>query len=371
LGEAQSIGAPCAGGRGRGPVCDDEPGGARRAFAGAPERAAPDALDVLGFSTADVRPSEQFEAWRTFIADTVELTLTDAPADGFAAEQDVWDLRRFALTSARMPGAGYQRVWTHLRKDPIDHWCLVLYEAQPGLRAPLGFRSLASEFRGSGADARVLTLFVPRDLFAGRTAAFDAASTDIPDTGLGAVLADYLMSLERQLPRLRPAELPAVTDALKSLLAACIVPSADNLAQAQAPILKTTLARARHIIQTQLGSPRLTPAALCRALGVSRSRLYRLFEDLGGVTRYIQRQRLLAALAALSSEADPRTIMQIADAVGFTDASGFSRAFRAEFGFSPSDARGAASAGRQYLPRPVARTQPIHTLGTVLRGLQV
>ncbi|MFG1427642.1 helix-turn-helix domain-containing protein [Roseixanthobacter glucoisosaccharinicivorans] len=330
-------------------------------------------LAPLHFTTADLPKAEQFGGWRDFIAATVDLSLVAAPAVGFEADKTVWDLGRFALTSARMPGAGYQRSWRHIGKDPIDHWCLVLYESEiPGRRAPLGFRSLARPFVGAGSDRRVLTLFIPRDLFAGTAAAFDAAPTDIPDTGLGGLLADYLLSLERQMPRLTAADLPAVAEATRTLLAACIAPSADALAQAQAPLLRTTLERARRVIQANLNSPTLTPAGLCRVLGISRSRLYRLFEDLGGVTRYIQRQRLLAALAALGDPAEGRAIGQIAEFFGFSDASGFSRAFRGEFGFSPSDARSAALAGLPRAPAPARRAPPGETrdLATILRGLQ-
>ncbi|MDQ0504636.1 helix-turn-helix domain-containing protein [Xanthobacter agilis] len=58
------------------------------------------------------------------------------------------------------------------------------------------------------------------------------------------------------------------------------------------------------------------------------------------VARDIQRQRLKAALARLHDPAEPRTIARIAEDLGFPDRSGFSRAFKAEFGLSPSAARG-------------------------------
>jgi AraC-like DNA-binding protein len=72
---------------------------------------------------------------------------------------------------------------------------------------------------------------------------------------------------------------------------------------------------------------------------MSRSKLYRLMETEGGVARYIQRQRLLEAYTLLSDRSVNRTITAIAEELCFADTSGFSRAFRREFGASPRDVR--------------------------------
>ena len=66
---------------------------------------------------------------------------------------------------------------------------------------------------------------------------------------------------------------------------------------------------------------------------------------MGGVARYIQRQRLLRIRALLSDPADQRPITAIAEDFCFEDASSFSRAFRQQFDCGPSDFRSAAKAG--------------------------
>lgn len=111
---------------------------------------------------------------------------------------------------------------------------------------------------------------------------------------------------------------------------------------------------------------------LCRSVGISRSGLYRLFEGVGGVTHYIQRQRLLGAFAALSDLNDTRTIAQISEAFGFPSASGFSRAFRREFDLSPGDARATAHSDHPCasVPAEAARVAT-GDLGAILRSLQV
>jgi AraC-like DNA-binding protein len=78
---------------------------------------------------------------------------------------------------------------------------------------------------------------------------------------------------------------------------------------------------------------------------MSRSNLYRLFEDKGGVARYNQRERLLEAHAILTDPATTESISAIAEDLCFADASSFSRAFKREFGHSPGEMRAATLAG--------------------------
>ena len=106
-------------------------------------------------------------------------------------------------------------------------------------------------------------------------------------------------------------------------------------------------------------------------MGISRSRLYRLFEPYGGVNHYIQHRRLLHAYAALADPNDHRRILDIAEERGFDDAAEFSRAFRREFGYSPSEVRAASKAGRPTQTRTdLAAVPPADRLGALLHRLQ-
>ncbi|NJO84573.1 MAG: helix-turn-helix transcriptional regulator [Blastochloris sp.] len=102
---------------------------------------------------------------------------------------------------------------------------------------------------------------------------------------------------------------------------------------------------------------------------MSRSSLYRLFEADGGVAAYIQRARLKAAHAALCRQDDKSTIHVVAESVGFTDASSFSRSFRREFGCSPSDLRGHAAELRQTSGAVAIEVLYDSQLGALLRRL--
>lgn len=93
-------------------------------------------------------------------------------------------------------------------------------------------------------------------------------------------------------------------------------------------------------IERSLSSIDMSAEGISQALGIPRSTLYRAFTDVGGIVRYIQDRRLAAARSLLLHPEEHRSIGEIADSVGFTNASTFSRTFRRQFGCSPRDMRG-------------------------------
>jgi transcriptional regulator GlxA family with amidase domain len=76
---------------------------------------------------------------------------------------------------------------------------------------------------------------------------------------------------------------------------------------------------------------------------VSRRTLYAaLTPDGEGVAAAIRRQRLERAHAMLADSSQTQSITEIASTVGLPSAAHFSRIFRARYGVSPSEVRGAA-----------------------------
>ena len=116
----------------------------------------------------------------------------------------------------------------------------------------------------------------------------------------------------------------------------------------------------RQAVRRHLRTPTLGPKTLSRLVGMSRSNLYRLFADTDGVARYIHVQRLLEVHAILSDSEKTQSISAIAEALCFADASSFSRTFKREFSYSPSEARSAALAG---LVPPTTRRSHVASAG--------
>lgn len=334
-------------------------------------------LTPLTFDTASVPREQQFEAWRSYQASVIDVSLSTPASQGFHFQQEVWHLGQLAFTTARMPGPLVPRSWRHLRKDPLDHWCLVLPDSQsvqPGEQPrQLHIRSLGRPFEGSASDSSVSTMFIPRDLLRPISGVLDNHSGTLETTGLGGVLSDFFIALERRLPALEAKDMARVVDGVRALIVACLAPTADRLREASPLIATTVLERARQVVHTNLGSPKLGADMLCAELGISRSKLYRLFEPMNGVSRYILRQRLVAAHKALSDPAENRSVALLAEHFCFPDAATFSRAFRKEMGCSPSEVRAEARGGLQPLLRlpSILQNMQLTDLSQVLWYLQV
>ena len=298
------------------------------------------------FSTRIMPPRDRFEAWRSHIADTADLSIVGAPATDFPAESEQWSLGDIVFSRYLLSDAP-ERSWSHWPQSHRDDWCVVLAGPSGAVaRGSLSCRSLSRPFEGRGRDNEVLTVLLPRNRGAQETSDLDSAHDRCIAPGMAAVLADFLDSLARNLPAMTQQEADAMAESTRMLVRACTAPSRDTLDAADAPLNSLMLERARQVVRQNIALPGFGPTQLCRLLAVSRSKLYRLFEPSGGVAAFIQRERLQLAMTRLSDQTEMRSVNVIAAEVGFADHSTFSRAFRREFGLSPSEAREMALARR-------------------------
>jgi AraC-like DNA-binding protein len=188
-------------------------------------------------------------------------------------------------------------------------------------------------------------LLIARDMFRDIAPQFDAERGSVLNTPLGALLGDYMLFLESHLDSVAQQDLPRLTESVRSMIAACVAPSGEREEVAASELSFVRRERIRQVIHLNLRSAELGPSMICKAVGISRSQLYRLFEHSGGVLRYIQRQRLLQCHAVLSDPENRKSILSLAEEFRFSDAFSFRRAFRREFGHSPKEVRFAAEVG--------------------------
>ncbi|ANK85795.1 MULTISPECIES: helix-turn-helix domain-containing protein [unclassified Rhizobium] len=313
------------------------------------------AVASLRFTTTDA-PSP-FEAWRSLLIILFDSLLPGAsPSAPFKANLIVHHFGTFLLCQSAVDGGRYRRTPARLAHDDTDHIvisCLqrgALTLARPAARrlrpgdvavldlsAPVVFAMKAAESTHLILPRTLLpTAVAPAQPTTGRILAGDAA--------MGIIMRKFLEALCEAARSLSAGELLALGASVPNLLASCLGSgSAVTPKEARGDLGR----RLRRHIEENLHRSDLSPSALTRDLGVSRSQLYRQF-GIGGVETYIRRRRLRRCLLALC---DPRhadrRIGDIAYEMGFADEAHFSRLFRRTFGLSPRAARTAVRLGEE------------------------
>lgn len=307
-------------------------------------------MDADTFDTRSLPLAQQFEAWSDWYGSVFDTMPRRSVSLGYEARNLTWRLDGFALSRVAAPAIDGIRSRANIQRNPVDHWVITVTTrgthkvlargtvVEPGVGVPL-VQSLADPMASTRSDYDRVQLYLARDDFFGMAGIMDAVR-DIPlQTEGGRLLAEYLFLLERNLPSLPSEEAQRLKDAVRAMVAACIAPTAGRVAEATVPIRASRMELVRRTVERHLRAPTLGTSLICREVGISRTQLYRLLENEGGVTRYIQHKRLAAAHAELCDPTNQRSISEICYDLGFSDASVFNRAFRREFGFSPSDVR--------------------------------
>jgi AraC-like DNA-binding protein len=331
------------------------------------------------FSTHSLPAADQFEAWRTWYAPVFDSPPQRPVEEGFRANVSTWILDGFTFSEVSAPAVNGARTRAHIRRNPVDHWVVTVYQSgttrietpDASLEPPLGTPfvvSLADEVTTRRInDNHRVALHLSRDRFQAISPVLDAARGQLMDTPQGRMLVDYMHLLQRNLPNLPHEDASRVGSALHAMIGACLAPSADRLVKAASQINVISMERVRRTVSKHLRSPSLGPAKLCSEAALSRSHLYRLLEGEGGVARYIQRRRLSESFALLTDAANSLSIGSIAETLCFADASSFSRAFRREFGMSPSDVRASCAGELRPPASTIAGEHDINTFADCLR----
>ncbi|MGH1587573.1 AraC family transcriptional regulator [Methylobacterium phyllosphaerae] len=297
------------------------------------------------FTTDSLPERDRFDAWRSLFS-AHDL---DADPQDFSGSIETTQIGAMALRVMNAAPQGPGRSRPQIRRDGMDGFVLYLSqhpytaETERGvLDVPAGaisFNDLSQPYRRSRVpETHSLIIALPRSSVAALLPDEDALHGLLLHGGAGRLFADHMRSLAANRHAIATLDAAHLAQATLHMLAACARPSLEGFARAGAPLDAARLRIAKQYLRTRLATP-LRIDAMAKALGMSRSQLYRLFEPEGGVARYLARQRLAAVQAALDDPLERRSIGEVGEAYGFGSSAILSRAFRQAYGLSPRDYR--------------------------------
>ncbi len=307
-------------------------------------------IPSLKFSTESFSPHEQFDAWCEFSSGMANLEADAPPHDGFLARSEIYQLGSTFLTNYTLPALKIDYGNTAIRRSRLDHWCLgvvtggslLVDSNKRGFGAKAGdiaMYSYAMPFAGKLHGAEYSSLFFSRDEFWDIADELDRASQLLLAGPMSQIVGDFILSVKARAHSLTATDAAAVNAAFGPLVRAMVRQTPATLEAARAPIEAAQFDRVRRFIAENLKSPDLTPDAICARVGISRRKLFYLFQQHGGVATYIRNRRLAACHHLLANSGERKLLSQVAYEYGFSNAAAFSRQFQDRYGFSPRNAR--------------------------------
>jgi AraC-like DNA-binding protein len=276
--------------------------------------------------------------------------------DHHAMEATVWNLGEMVVTANDFPPRRVARTASMARADQLDHYYVHLPLAADGLRLEADddgdeinvaagepvLMDLSRPFDTVQGAGRSIQAFMPREVLEEMLPGPRDLHAARLQGAAASILADLLQSLMNRLPGMATSEASSVAKGTMHLVAASLAPTPDTLERARPAIESSLLRQACRFIEMHLKEADLGTPQICAALKISRATLYRLFEAYGGVSNHIKERRLIRIHGVICAPGQNRSLALIAEEHGFNSAAQFSRAFRQQFGYCPSEAASVA-----------------------------
>lgn len=308
-------------------------------------------------STARVERTRRLDYWRDIISSTFVALDCDAPAScDFEATLSSGALRDVQFSTVASRAQHVSRTPQRIRQAPYDYFLLSFQQRgsgrviQDGRAAALrpGDFALYDTARPYELvfeeDFEQLVLRVPRAYLARRVVRperLTAIAFSSRANSSAAVTSGFVSALAEKIGQLPDAVSSTFHQALIDVLVGSLAEGAQDAPGATTANRLVLRQRIRTYVEQHLSDATLDCGGVAAAHGISVRYLHKLFADEGvSLSEWLWSRRLERARAALeSSTSTGQSVTQIAYDWGFKDPAHFSRAFRARYGFAPSELR--------------------------------
>lgn len=314
-------------------------------------------VQVARFSTDAYAAQDRFDAWREEHPLSPARFMESQPVADFHAETAWFALGARPYHYTNIAEQDWQRTARHLRDD-VD-MVVVNIRFSGGAHGEMGGRTLAvpggsvvfTDFRQEQAHrsepCSCLAVAISREEADAVAGGMDLHGLALMPDAARLIRTHALRLQERALAgTLRLEDGTGMDATLLHLLHAGIASHLGRRASRESALVAAK-ERVFQAIEDNLGSPTLTVGRLARQAGLSRSSLYRLFEEEDGVQAWIRQRRLERVAAILATGRRQPTIAGLADQWGFCDAAYLGRLFREAYGMTPGEYRARAAESRR------------------------
>ncbi|MFC6486377.1 helix-turn-helix domain-containing protein [Nitratireductor sp. GCM10026969] len=311
------------------------------------------------FDTSILPQLSAFEDWQEQLEPICEARLSKSSDMDFHARVESVVLDKIVIGDMQLTPQAFDRSRFCIARHGVEHYVLHFFKrgrlvcrnTETGNRLEPGdmlVADMAHPQRMVLTDIDFLHVAVPRPLLAPLLIEPDAYPIRHirGDNILVKMLHDQMYSLVSYAHQISVSQAQALMPAILQLSAAAIngmvgERTADGVRQS------LTQAIRRHVSIHAL-DPDLSPQRIAAQFGISRRKLSYLFQEDGGVSTYMQNERLRLACQALMDPAQRgRTIGEIAQAHGFSHRTSFIRAFERVYNLTPSQQRALATDRRR------------------------
>lgn len=311
--------------------------------------------------SSDLQP-DAFETYRQSISELYAVTgVADGGKSGFASRTTAYRFGANALGLGRSDAQTMVRTADEVRRSGLDHISVIFNLAATrgdgdgrNIDAPGGsvqFRDL-TRVSASRVDAiDLVNLMVPRDSVPTWLLSRRIHGLVLPvGSPGGSLVGSHLKTLGEVASQLSEEEGIAAIQATFIIAERFLGHSGAVTPLHRDAIYRTIRHKATQMFDASAKDRNPDTTAIARAIGVSRSALYRAFEDTGGVQTYIRHRLLNRAHAALRLAGGAREqVAQVATDYGFSSRASFGKAFRKQFNFAPEDTQAIHASGRLRL----------------------
>ena len=295
-------------------------------------------------------PSQRYEHWRDSNIAGLSEKFDTRPDEPFTVQMDWLDLGTLGLGTARITAADWVRGPGNARRDGYEDLVVSVRHRGAAIGDMAGREAIAptgsiliadmAQVQRHYSEASLSTGFaIPRAVAERMLAPVRSLHGHVIAPDHARLLVSHIATIQASADRLPISSGPAIAQTVVDLFAMSLAASMGGVPGDPAQHDRGLRLRLCDAIERQLGSPSLTAARLSRDLAASRSTLYRLLQDEGGVQAYIRTRRLARVAEGLRLADGRETIGALAERWGFCDAAYLGRAFREAYGMTPGDYR--------------------------------